>query len=201
MNEAPNTEALGHNPVLKGCGASGMKLFAFYVGGETATSNTELHDMRFAVGGKIEDCYDSLRQQWWGTPESLHIDCYAELTHSDGFKYQLREEPFLGEEKLFFANLGGYDPEQFSEIHSNIFIVAADKKAAMKRALATVKQWVKPHRDTLFEVEHILGLSEVTEPHGLHIHILPAPGSGSFSFVTGCYIRLNRREKPTVAAN
>jgi hypothetical protein len=62
-----------------------MKLFAFYVGGKTETSNTELHDMRFAVGEGMEDCYESLRGQWWGTPESLHIDCWSEITHSDGY--------------------------------------------------------------------------------------------------------------------
>jgi hypothetical protein len=168
-----------------------MKLFAFYVGGETETSNTELHDVRFAVGRCVEDCYDSLRKQWWGTPESLHIDCWAELTNSDGYEFHLREEPYHGDEKLFFANLGGYDMDQFSEIHNNVFVVATDKKAAIKRALETVTKWIKPHRDTLFEVEHIIGLSEVTKSHGLHIHISPAPTSGNFSFTTGCYIRLN----------
>jgi hypothetical protein len=38
-----------------------MKLFAFYVGGETETSNTELHDMRFAVAERMEDCHRFLR--------------------------------------------------------------------------------------------------------------------------------------------
>jgi hypothetical protein len=28
--------------------------------------------MRFAVGERMEDYYESLRRQWWGTPESLH---------------------------------------------------------------------------------------------------------------------------------
>jgi len=168
-----------------------MKLFAFYVGGETETSNTELHDMRFAVGERMEDCYESLRRQWWGTAESLHIDCWAELTHSDGYSFELREEPFSGSEKLFFANLGGYDPEQFTEIHKNVFVVAADKKAAIKRALASVNHWMKPHRDALFELEHIIGLADVAESHGVHIHIFPTSNDQPLPFVTGCYIRLN----------
>lgn len=167
-----------------------MKLFAFYVGGETETSNTELHDMRFAVGERMEDCYESLRRQWWGTPQSLHIDCWTQLTHSDGHFFELRAEPFSGSEKLFFANLGGYDPQQFTELHSNVFVVAGDKKAAIKRALSAVNHWMKPHRDTLYEVEHIMGLAEITEPHGLHIHISPLEDAPPLSFVTGCYIRL-----------
>ena len=168
-----------------------MKLFAFYVGGVTETSNTELHDVRFAVGTCVEDCYESLRKQWWGTPESLHIDCWAELKYVDGYEFHLREEPYLGDEKLFFANLGGYEKEQFAEVHSNVFVVANDKKAAIKRALETVSKWMKPHRDTIFEVEYVIGLSEATQPYGLHIHISPAPISGFFSFTTGCYIKLN----------
>ncbi len=167
-----------------------MKLFAFYVGGETETSNTELHDMRFAVGETMEDCYESLRRQWWGTPASLHIDCWTELTHSDGYSIALRPEAFAGMEKLFFVNLGGYDAAQFTELHSNIFVVAEDKAAARKRALETVNHWMKPHRDALFEVEHIIGLAEVAAPHGLHVHLAPKPEAGSLPFTTGCYIRL-----------
>lgn len=169
-----------------------MKLFAFYVGGETANSNTELHDMRFAVGERMEDCYESLRQQWWGTPESLHIDCWLELTHSDGYEFTLRPEPFTGPEKLFFANLGGYDAEQFTELHRNVFVVAEDKKAAIKRALTTVPHWLKPHRDALFEVEHIISLAEIAASHGLYIHLTPTALDQPLPFVTGCYIKLHQ---------
>ena len=167
-----------------------LKLFAFYVGGETETSNTELHDMRFAVGNRMEDCYDSLRRQWWGTPESLHIDCWSELIRADGYTLALLAEPFSGTERLFFANLGGYDSKQFTELHSNVFVVAPDKATAKKRALATVPHWQKPHRDTLFEVEHIIGLSEVAAAYGLNIHLSPNSDASPPPFVTGCYIRL-----------
>ena len=172
-----------------------MKLFAFYVGGETTTSNTELHDMRFAVGEQMEDCYESLRRQWWGTPESLHIDCWTELTHGDGCSIALRPEAFSGPGRLFFANLGGYDPQQFTELHRNVFVVAPDQGAAKKRALATVAHWMQPHRDTIFEVEHIIGLSEVAMSYGLHVHLAPAPDAGPLPFVTGCYIRLGLKNE------
>jgi hypothetical protein len=167
-----------------------MKLFAFYVGGSTANSNTEVHDVRFAVGESMEDCYDSLRRQWWGTPESLHIDCWADLTHADDHAIKLSSEPFARVNRLFFVNLGGYDPEQFAEIHSNVFVVAEDKDSAKNRALATVNRWMKPHRDTLFEVEQIIGLSEIAEKSGLHIHLTQVPSSPRFAFTTGLYIKL-----------
>jgi hypothetical protein len=167
-----------------------MKLFAFYVGGETEDSNVELHDMRFAVAERMEDCYESLRDQWWGTAKSLHIDCWMELTHADGYSVSLRPEPFAGTERLFFANLGGYDPKQFTELHSNVFIVAQDKDEAKQRSLSTVSHWMQKHRDTLFEVEHILGLDTVATPYGLHIHLISEPNAPPPSFVTGCYTRI-----------
>ena len=165
----------------------GMNLFAFYVGGKTTTSNTELHDMRFAIGRQVEDCHESLRHQWWGTPESLHIDCWTRLTHADGHSIQLRPEKFPGPQRLFFVNLGGYDPAQFTELHRNIFIVAPDKAAAKTRALATVKQWKQPHRDTLLEVENILGLSDIASPLGLHIHLSSCPTSPPDPFTIGYF--------------
>lgn len=54
-----------------------MKLFMFYIGGDCANSNIELHDVRFSIGETAEECRDDLRRQWWGEPKSLHLDCWA----------------------------------------------------------------------------------------------------------------------------
>jgi hypothetical protein len=170
--------------------AVATKLFVFYVGGKMATSNVELHDMRFAIAGRLEDCYEDLRRQWWGTPDSLHIDCWSELTHADGYAITLRPEPFNGPERLFFANLGGYDPEQFTELHSNVFVVAPDREAAAKRSVSMIKQWKRAHRDTLFEVEHLLGLDDVAEAYGLHVHLTQVALEPPFAFTTACYIKI-----------
>lgn len=61
-----------------------MKLFAVFVGGNHPRANVELHDVRFCVGETLEDTIPQLRAAWWGTPKSLHIDGYADLTHVDG---------------------------------------------------------------------------------------------------------------------
>jgi hypothetical protein len=66
-----------------------MKLFMFYVGGDCGGSNIELHDIRFSVGETPEDCHDDLRRQWWGTPESLHLDCWGAVEHADGYHVAL----------------------------------------------------------------------------------------------------------------
>ena len=102
-----------------------LKLFAIYIGGEHPGANIEVHDMRFVAAPSIEDTYEALKRQWWGRPGSLHIDCWSELSHADGYEIALRPEPFFGPERLFYVNLGGYDRIEFAEKHRNVFVVAS----------------------------------------------------------------------------
>ncbi len=146
-----------------------MKLFAIYIGGELEGANIELHDMRFVAASSIGETHEELRRQWWGTPKTLHIDCWAELDEVDGYKITLRQEPYPGKEKLFYVNLGGYDPTEFLEKHKNVFIVSPDKLVAKKRALALIKSWKLPHRDEIYDADHVFGLSAVSSP-ALHLH-------------------------------
>ena len=102
-----------------------MKLFMFYVGGDCGNSNIELHDVRFSAGETPEACHEDLRRQWWGTPKSLHLDCWGAVEQADGYDITLspaRTEQ--SEMKLFFLNLGGYDPDNFEELHRNVLLVA-----------------------------------------------------------------------------
>ena len=107
-----------------------MKLFAIYIGGEVARANIEVHDMRFVIAPSIGETHDELRRQWWGRPSSLHIDCWAEIDYAEGYEVSLRPEPYEGAERLYYVNLGGYDANEFTELHKNVLIVAADDKAA-----------------------------------------------------------------------
>jgi hypothetical protein len=117
-----------------------MKLFMFYVGGDCGDSNIELHDVRFSVGETPEACHEDLRRQWWGTPKSLHLDCWGAVEQADG--YDITLSPACTEQnemKLFFLNLGGYDPDNFEELHRNVLLVATDVKAAIVRSLNGVR--------------------------------------------------------------
>lgn len=151
-----------------------MKLFAIYIGGEFPGANIEIHDVRFVVASSIEDTHDALRQQWWGISRSLHIDCWAEIGHADGYDISLRDEPFVGPERLFFVNLGGYEPGEFAERHRNVFVVAENEAKAKSRALKLVRGWIEPHRDDLYEAEKAFCLDEMAEKQRLHIHLEPA---------------------------
>ena len=57
--------------------------------GRAKKANVELHDVRWVVGSKIEDTYDTLRNDWFGSSRGLHIDSYKKIQYIDGHKINL----------------------------------------------------------------------------------------------------------------
>ena len=147
-----------------------MKLFAIYIGGEHPAANIEVHDVRFVVARSIKDTRDALLKTWWGKPGTLHIDCWAEIDHVDGYDVALKPEPTKGREKLYFVNLGGYDGKGFAEQHKNMFVVTTSIADAKALALATIADWKDPHRDDLYEAERAFALDGMIGDR-LHIHL------------------------------
>ena len=168
-----------------------MKLFAIYVGGEVEGGNIEVHDMRFCVAPSLKETYVDLANQWWGIPNSLHIDCWAEITHADGYDVSLRPEPFAGPQRLYYVNMGGYDKAQFSELHRNLFIVASNVTEAKRRAKASISGWDQPHRDDMYEADQAFCLENVGVANRLHVHLSQVGVSRPLAF-TCRYIRLGR---------
>jgi hypothetical protein len=160
-----------------------MKLFVFHVGGDCGNSNVELHDVRFSVGETAEDCLDDLRRQWWGEPKSLHLDAWGAVEQADGYDVELSAEPSKSAQaKLFFVNLGGYDPAEFTELHRNVLIVAGNDVAAKAKAKALISHWFKPHRDNLFEIDKMLDLTASMQHRGCHLLLRPASNEKPFRF-------------------
>lgn len=158
-----------------------MKLFAVYVGGLIEGCHVELHDVRFAVGASIEDCYASLKAQWWGAPESLHLDAWGPLDWADGHRVEIGDAPPPDGPRLYLVNLGGYDPAQFTELHENLFIVAGDERTAKKRALERVAGWVSPHKDAVLEIDGIVDVAAAA-PSGRHVRLTPDDHAQPFRF-------------------
>lgn len=160
-----------------------MKLFMFYVGGDCGNSNIELHDVRFSVGETPEDCLDDLRQQWWGEAKSLHLDSWGAVEQADGFDIILSAEATSDvSDKLFFVNLGGYDPTDFGELHKNVLVVAPDIKLAKQKALNQIGHWGMPHKDRLFEIEKTLDISVLMQRYGCQLTLRPAVTEKPFKF-------------------
>lgn len=170
-----------------------QRLWVFYIGGQVEGAHLELHDMRFAVGAQAEDCHDDLRAQWWGTPDSLHLDAWGVLEGADRHLITLAPVPFDAPQRLWFVHLGGYDKAQFTELHHNRFIVAGDAPTAKKKALADLEGWFSPHRDSQFEVDKVLDLSDAGQERGLHIHLTPSQDVPPFTFTTR-YLPIGRKK-------
>lgn len=137
-------------------------LFLVYVGGRAPKANIELHDVLFAAGSSIEDTYPSLREQWFGSPERLHLDSYLQVKNVDGYRVRLRPGQPGHEEKLFFVNLGGYDPGNLAELHEFGLFVATSSGQA--KTLARDKLLVgsqSQHKDDLFEVDDCLRIAGI----------------------------------------
>ncbi len=160
-----------------------MNLFVIYVGGKTETSLIEVHDIHFALGDKIEDTYDQIRNQWWGTPKSLHLDAWGILKSVDQYNLILKSEPYSGDDKLYFINLGGYDFSEFTELHKNMFVIAANESEAKIKAKTTIADWRVPHKDNLYDVDACVNVHELLKHKGLHIHLEHTMQPAQFEFV------------------
>ena len=64
-------------------------LYLVVLGGRAKKANVELHDVRWVVGSKIEDTYEILRKDWFGSLKGLHIDSYKKIKYIDGYKINL----------------------------------------------------------------------------------------------------------------
>ena len=93
-------------------------LYLVVLGGRAKKANIELHDVRWVVGTKIEDTFDTLRKNWFGSSKGLHIDSYKKIRWIDGYKINLintkkkkinKNNLNKNKKQLWFVNLGGYE--------------------------------------------------------------------------------------------
>lgn len=156
------------------------KLFVAIVGGYVETGHVELHDVRFAVGEKIEDCYAEINAQCWAIPERWHLDAWGALEWADGHSVAIADAPDASGKRLWFVNLGGYDPNEFTELHRNVFVVAADEREARRRAVAQVSEWTSPHKDVIADVETAIDVGSTLK--GRHIRLTESATEKPFKF-------------------
>ena len=156
-----------------------MKLFAVYLGGYVDRCNIELHDVVFVAGPTLEATYPQLRKKWFGNSNRFHIDAFIDLQHVDGHEVFLATKP-TASAKLYFINMGAYDPVVFSEIHQSAFYVAASPAESIARAKAELCQGLQQiHKDDVVTVDTLqFDTDDVIEVNveGYFISLKPAPG-------------------------
>jgi hypothetical protein len=153
--------------------AGKVRLFLVVLGGRTEGCTIELHDVRFVVAASIDGAIPLLRRQWFGRRRGLHIDSYIAVEFVDGYRVELRQEPFAGPERLWFVNMGAYDPQQLAELHQFTLTVAASAPSAKARARQRLLLGaVDRHKDDLHDVDDCLRLELL---QGWHLHLTLDP--------------------------
>ena len=148
-------------------------LYLVVLGGKAKKANIELHDVRWVVGSKIEDTYDTLRKECFGSPNGLHIDSYKKIKYIDGYKINLKyiEKNKLEKKQLvkknktkkylWFVNLGGYDPTSMQEKHEFGLLTASNKLEAKNIAKS---KWLigfkKKHKDDLAPLDMLISCDD-----------------------------------------
>jgi hypothetical protein len=148
-------------------------LFLVVLGGRVKKANIELHDVRWVVGAKIEDTYETLRKDWFGSLKGLHIDSYKKIKYLDGYKINLRNvENFQisnnkssnkckTKKNLWFVNVGGYDPSSMQEKHEFGLVIAKNKLEAKNIAKS---KWLigykKKHKDDIASLETLISCND-----------------------------------------
>ena len=168
-----------------------MKLFAIYVGGGHPRANIEIHDIRFVAGEDLEATFPVLKQEWWGTPGSLHVDAYADLTRLPGWQVNVQDTPPPdGGARLFFVNVGYYVAGRFGELHDYQFRVCDSEKTAWCEAKAALGRQEGMHKDNLIGVDDIIDVSAEIEAGGRYLALTPDTGTAGGPEPVSCYIRL-----------
>ena len=147
-------------------------LYLVVLGGRVKKANIELHDVRWVVGTKIEDTYDTLRKDWFGSLEGLHIDSYKKIKYLDGYKINLRYVKNLKinnrfsnksntKKNLWFVNIGGYEPTSMQEKHEFGLVIAKNKLEAKNIAKS---KWLfgckKKHKDDIASLETLISCDD-----------------------------------------
>ncbi len=146
-------------------------LFLVVLGGKTTKANVELHDVRWVIGSKIEDTFDVLRSEWFGSLEGLHIDSYKKIQHVDGHKINLRKteirkkNDFLTrktfKKNLWFVNIGGYHPSSMQEQHEFGLVVASSSTEAKNIAKSKwLCGFLKKHKDDISSLKKLITLDD-----------------------------------------
>ena len=148
-------------------------LYLVVLGGRAEKANIELHDVRLVVGSKIEDTYDTLRKDWFGSLKGLHIDSYKKIQYIDGHKINLKnvEKHKIAKKELvkknnskkylWFVNIGGYNPTSMMEKHEFGLVIASNKLEAKNIAKS---KWLigckKKHKDDLASIEMLISFDD-----------------------------------------
>lgn len=150
-------------------------LFMVMLGGRHMRANTEVHDVVFVVADQLSESYTQLQQAWFAEPQGLHIDAWMQLNgvncEGRAYRIEIRDQAVrMPAAKLWLINLGGYDAQQFGELHRYILVVADHAVAAKQIGKKHAEQhWQKTHTDRVLEVDDCIAIDCLA---GKYVHLI-----------------------------
>ena len=112
----------------------------------------------------------------------MHIDAWSKVKGIDveGEKYQIQftdAAPNLNDQKLYLINLGGYDAQEFGELHRYILVVATnDAEAKQRGKLHFASHWQKQHTDRVLDIDDCIVIDHV---HGRYVQLVKGDFTGN----------------------
>ena len=174
-----------------------LSLYIVVLGGRSLKSNIEIHDVRWVIGESLEDTFSELREQWIGKISGLHIDSYKCIKFVDGYEIVISKSnkdnlnsSKTEDLKLWFVNLGGYNPNKMYEEHEFNLIVAKKAIEAKRKAKKNWESNLKnKHND---DYSGINNLEQVDDLHPIkiknwEINLIPDPEERSEKLIPDWY--------------
>ena len=141
------------------------------LGAKPPGRHTEQHDVFFGIAGSIQALYPEIRA-FWPDGGKIHIDAWRRVSSVEGHPVRVvpAASPSTNKTRLFFINLGGYQPGDFEEYHYKMLVPANTKTAAIaeakKRAFFQHTGYEQPHIDDKYgiDVDDLYELEEILAP-------------------------------------
>jgi hypothetical protein len=114
------------------------ELFMLMLGCKPAGRHTEQHDVFFTIGKQFNELKADI-YSFWSDGGRIHVDAWRIVRYVDGHRIRVvpRNASKSSKLKLFFLNLGGYQPGNMDELHYKLLLVARTKAEAIRRAKTT----------------------------------------------------------------
>jgi len=165
------------------------KLFLLLLGSKAPKRNVEQHDYFFGIANTLKELVPQIKAFWPEAGNSIHVDGWRLVTNVDG--YEIKVMPRTGltppsERKLFFINLGGYQPNKLEEQHYTVLTVQENRASAVQDAKKTAFfkansiKGANSHIDEKYgiDVDDIYRVEDILDPQQKEkYHIVIEPGS------------------------
>jgi hypothetical protein len=117
-----------------------LKLFMILLGCKPKGRHVEQHDFFFGIAPSLNDLVGEMNAFWPEAEGRIHIDGWREVNTVEGYQVKIvhKNDAATQRKKLFFINLGGYQPNKFEEQHYVLLTAKEDSTSALRDAKSTL---------------------------------------------------------------